>query len=179
MQSDIVKIIYDNTVDALYLYLFPADTNITRTDSFEIIDYIPFGNINLDFNKNKEIVGIEVLFVKDLFSKKFVAYIDASCLHPGLDPVETDIVVSKDIQLKDIVSIEYDKTTESVRFQFAADDQKIERVETVVVEEDYVRSGDIKIGFNQNKEMIRMEITIASGLLSKIFLERLNREDKG
>lgn len=173
MQQEIVKIEYDNSVDALYLYFFPEDTNIKRTDSFEIIDDIPFGNINLDFNKNKEIVGIEILFVKHLLSKKFVAYIDATCLHPGLYPVGKDASILNYIQLKDILTIKYNETAEYVNLQFAADDKRIERVETFTVEEEYVHYNDIRISFNKNKEMIEMSILVSSCLLSKIFLDKM------
>jgi uncharacterized protein YuzE len=57
-----MKITYDKSVDAAYIHLgnFYSGKVVT-TDSFEIKKIVPFGDINVDFDNDQKIVGIEVL----------------------------------------------------------------------------------------------------------------------
>lgn len=67
-----MKITYDKLADAVYIYLTYTKNQTTNTDSFEIKKIIPFGDINIDFDKNNLIVGIEILEASRHLSKKFL-----------------------------------------------------------------------------------------------------------
>ncbi len=54
------KITYDPEADAMYVYINNIKNDISFTDSFSTDD-IEFGSINFDFDKDKKIIGIEIL----------------------------------------------------------------------------------------------------------------------
>lgn len=67
-----MKITYDKSADAVYIYLTCIKNQTTSTDSFEIKKIIPFGDINIDFDKNNLIVGIEILEASKHLSGEFL-----------------------------------------------------------------------------------------------------------
>ena len=73
-----VRLSYDKTVDALYIYLSSEeDTNaggiVEATDSFEIENLLEFGLVNMDFDKDKRLVGLEILQASKILSENFLS----------------------------------------------------------------------------------------------------------
>lgn len=57
-----MQITYDKSSDAAYIELTRArKSKAVLTDSFELQGLIPFGDINLDFNEDNFLIGIEIL----------------------------------------------------------------------------------------------------------------------
>ena len=52
---------YDKEADAAYLKIGRKNAKLTKTDSFEIPNSIPFGDINIDFDETNKIIGFEFL----------------------------------------------------------------------------------------------------------------------
>lgn len=55
-----MTIAYDPSVDAAYISLSETQKSV-GSESFSIDDLIPFGDINIDFDDNRHIVGFEIL----------------------------------------------------------------------------------------------------------------------
>lgn len=55
-----MTITYDPSVDAAYVRLSDTQKSV-GAESFSIDDLIPFGDINIDFDNNRHIVGFEIL----------------------------------------------------------------------------------------------------------------------
>lgn len=66
-----IKITYDKDVDAVYIYL-------TKINSGEVVKIYPCdplevnGEINLDFNKNDQLIGIEILDASNKLPKNIL-----------------------------------------------------------------------------------------------------------
>ena len=65
-----ISIKYDANADAAYIKLSTA--KIKDSDSFEVEGVIPFGSINVDFDEDNKIVGMEVLDASSYLSKEIL-----------------------------------------------------------------------------------------------------------
>jgi len=64
-----MKITYDKSVDAAYIYLAETSEKVAST---YLCDPKEAGMINLDFDKNKILIGIEILDAAKTLSKEIL-----------------------------------------------------------------------------------------------------------
>lgn len=68
-----MKITYSKDVDAAYIYLVDIKKGgVAKTYPLGIIDEYTPGEINLDFDKNGRLVGIEILGASKVLPKKIL-----------------------------------------------------------------------------------------------------------
>lgn len=66
---------YYESTDSAYISLKNNERDeIVHTDSFKIDDIIQFSTINLDFNEDNKLIGIEIFFVSKIFTKEILAF---------------------------------------------------------------------------------------------------------
>jgi uncharacterized protein YuzE len=67
-----MKITYDKSVDIAYIYLNSTEQKVNSSNSFAIDDILPFGDINIDFDDNNLIIGLEILNASKYLTKKIL-----------------------------------------------------------------------------------------------------------
>jgi uncharacterized protein YuzE len=62
---------YDNEADAAYIYIDEQNQKVSKTIAAKLPDTIR-GEINLDFDSDNKLVGIELLYCSELVDKKLL-----------------------------------------------------------------------------------------------------------
>ena len=61
MDDLFLKITYDKKADAAYIYFSTEKVGHLLTESFAIENFLDFGTINIDFDQNQKLYGLEIL----------------------------------------------------------------------------------------------------------------------
>lgn len=73
MKNSKLLIEFDSEADAAYVYFDENQQGkITATDSFKIEGHLDFGTLNIDFDKNGKIMGLEILAAKKVLPSSLI-----------------------------------------------------------------------------------------------------------